>query len=50
MESVISNAAAILFALGGLLGLISIVTREGPILLAVGLLVACIGGLVLALG
>lgn len=45
----ISNAAAILFAIGAVLALVGLISRTEPVLLTVAVLIACVGGIVLAL-
>lgn len=50
MTEFIRNAAAVLFAIAALLALIAILSRTEPILLIVGVLIAGIAGVVLALG
>jgi hypothetical protein len=48
--TVLHNAAAVLFAVGGVLALVDLVFKQAPtIVTVVGLLLACIAGLVLAL-
>lgn len=49
MTDFVRNAVAVLFAVGGLLALISLVARTEPVLLSVGLLIASIAGVVLSL-
>lgn len=49
MTEFVSNAAAVIFAVVLLISLIALVSRTGDVLLTVGLMLAGVGGLVLAL-